>query len=67
MQGLVTRAISDVTCVVDDVVSHSLEGFVTDMYVWERAVVPMVLNNARTWQEMSSKCVDALEKLQITF
>ena len=35
--------------------------------IWEMAVIPMLLNNSETWQDLSGKTLKELEKLQLTF
>ena len=35
--------------------------------IWEMAVIPMLLNNAETWQDISAKTLATLEKLQLKF
>ena len=66
-KGHASKAIYDIRVVVDDCRSQVLGGLATGINIWERAVIPMLLYNCETWQEMSRKSVDDLEKLQLTF
>ena len=42
-------------------------GLVAGINMWEQSVLPMILYNSETWQEMSKKDIDTLEKLQLRF
>ena len=66
-KGLVIKAIYDIRCVIDDCRSHTVGGLVAGINMWEQSVLPMILYNSETWQEMSKKDIDTLEKLQLRF
>ena len=66
-KGLVKRSIYEIRCIVDDCRSAVTGGIVAGIHVWEMAVIPMLLYNAETWQEMDKKTLQELENLQHEF
>ena len=66
-KGLVTKAIYEIRCIVDDCRSHIVGGLVAGMNIWEMSVLPMLLYNSETWQEISRTTLKTLENLQIRF
>ena len=65
--SLVTRAIYEIRCVVDDCRTHIVGGITAGIDLWEVAVLPMLLNNSECWLELSHKTIEQLEKLQFDF
>ena len=45
----------------------STGGIVSGFDIWEIAVIPTLLYNAETWQEISNKTVEELETIQLSF
>ena len=66
-RGLVIKAISEIRSVVDDIRSNLTGGLATGLIMWEMAVVPMLLYNSESWQEMPKKTLEDLENLQVHF
>ena len=52
---------------MDDFRSHTVGGLAAGLLLWEMSVIPMLLYNSETWQEMSNDLVAELEKMQYTF
>ena len=52
---------------VDDCRSQVIGGLKAGLQIWEAAVIPMLLYNADTWQDIASRTVDKLEQLQLSF
>ena len=65
--GLVKKAVYDIRSVVDDCRSQVVGGLKAGLQIWESAVIPMLLNNADTWQEISHRTIHKLEQLQLSF
>ena len=66
-KGLVSKSIYDIRSVIDDCRSNMIGGLSAGIDIWEMAVIPMLLNNAETWQDISAKKLATLEKLQLKF
>ena len=64
---LVCKSIYEIRAIIDDCRSHTIGGLSAGFDFWEMAVIPMLLNNAETWQDMSAKTIGTLEKLQLKF
>ena len=62
-KGLVSKSIYDIWSVINDMIG----GLSAGIDIWEMAVIPMLLNNAETWQDISAKTLATLEKLQLKF
>ena len=66
-KGLVCKSIYDIRSVIDDCRSHTVGGLSAGLDIWEIAVIPMLLHNAETWQSVSPKTIETLEKMQVKF
>ena len=66
-KNLVIRSVYEIRAVVDDCRSINAGGLDAGLMIWEMAVIPMLLNNAECWIEMSKGVLDELEQLQIKF
>ena len=66
-RGLVIRTIFEIRTVIDDCRSHVAGGLTSGLDIWEMAVIPMLTNNAECWQDVSSKTIDELDKIQLMF
>ena len=66
-EGLTKRAIYDIRSIIDDCRIHLTGGLKSGLELWELSVIPSLLNNAETWQDIKTRSVNKLEKLQITF
>ena len=64
---LVNKAIYDIKAVLNDCRSHLTGGLVSGFDIWELAVVPMLLYNAETWQDISKRTITELENIQLKF
>ena len=60
-------SIFEIRTVLEDCRSQVSGGLSAGIDIWEMAVIPMLLNNADTWQDVSDKTVEELEKLQKLF
>lgn len=52
---------------VDDCRSQVVGGLTAGLQIWESVVIPMLLNNSDTWQDISSKTLKKLENFQLSF
>ena len=66
-KGLVIRSIFEIRTVIEDCRSQVSGGLAAGLDIWEMAVLPMLLNNADCWQEVSKKTIEELDKLHIMF
>ena len=66
-KGLVIRSIFEIRTVIEDCRSQVSGGLAAGLDIWEMAVLPMLLNNADCWQEVSNKTMEELDKLHIMF
>ena len=66
-KGLVTKSIFEIRTVVEDCRSQVCGGLTAGLDIWELAVIPMLINNAECWLEISSKTIQDLENLQLLF
>lgn len=66
-RGRVTAAIFEVKAVIEDLRMQVIGGFVGGLDLWEMAIIPMLLNNADMWTEISAEAVKELDKLQDLF
>ena len=66
-KGLVCRAIFEIKSILNDCRAHVTGGLVSSLNLWEVAVIPMLLYNAETWQDINRKTIDILESMQLNF
>ena len=66
-KGLVNRAVFDIKILRNDCRANLTGGIVSGLSIWEMAIIPMLLYNAETWQGITRKTIDLLEKLQLNF
>ena len=66
-KGVINRAIFEIKSVLKDCRAHLTGGIVSGFDIWEIAVIPTLLYNAETWQEISNKTVEELETIQLSF
>ena len=66
-KGLVSLAIYEIRAVIDDLRSQVCGGLTAGLDIWELAVLPKLLYNAESWQEISKNTVQVLEDLQLQF
>ena len=52
---------------MEDLRMQEVGGFLGAIDLWELAVVPMLLNNAEMWTELSEDAVTEIENLQLLF
>ena len=64
---MVTRTIFEIRTVIDDFRSQVAGGLTPGMDIWEMAVLPMLLNNADCWMDITTKTIEELDKLQLMF
>ena len=62
-RGLVIRSIFEIRTVLEDCSIQVSGGLPAGIDIWEMAVIPILLNNADTWQDVSDKTVEELEVL----
>ena len=65
--GRTTAAIFEIKSIVDDFRMQRIRGIVAAFELWEKAIIPSLLNNAETWTEISEECMEELEDLQFLF
>ena len=61
------QSIYETRAVVDDCRSHVCGGLTVGLDIWEMAILPMILYNAETWQDIYSQTIQGLENLLIQF
>ena len=66
-KGLVTKAIYDIKSVINDCRTHVTGKLISGIDLWETAVIPMLLYNSETWQDIKKATIEELEKLQVIF
>ena len=66
-RGRVTKSIFEIAAVLKDVRMESIGGILCGITIWEMAVLPYLLNNSETWENMEDDCIQELEKLQTLF
>ena len=66
-KGVVAKASYEIKSVVEDFRSHTVGGLMAGLDLWEMAVIPMIMYNAETWQEIDTATVKALENMQFEF
>ena len=64
---MVTRTVFEIRTVIDDFRSQVAGGLTAGMDIWEMAVLPMLLNNADCWMNITTKTIEELDKLQLMF
>ena len=57
-------AMFEIKGIIEDFRSQSIGGTVGAFDLWELSVIPMLLNNAGTWTEISEESIEMLENLQ---
>ena len=63
----VKAAMYEIKGIIEDFRSQSISGSTGALDLWEMSVLPMLLNNAGTWTEISDESVNLLEELQNMF
>ena len=66
-KGMVSRATYEARCVIDDCRSNLIGGMAVGFEIWEIAVLPMLLNNAECWLDISAETMNILEKMQLQY
>ena len=66
-KGMVNRAMYEVRSILRDCRAHVTGGLVAGLDMWEVAIIPVLLYNAETWQDIHQRTLDELEKLQLQF
>ena len=61
---LTVSAIMEIKTIINDYRIHVPGGLNTGIMLWELAVIPMILNNADTWNDISTVTTNKLESLQ---
>ena len=61
-----TSAILEIKSVIEDYRSQHIGGLIIGIDIWELAVIPMILNNAGTWDDVSLESSKKLNNLQNT-
>ena len=65
--GTIIAAIFEVKAIIQDFRMQSIGGLVTALDLWERAIIPTLLNNSESWTEISQTAIKKLEELQNMF
>ena len=66
-KGLVVQSIYEIRAVIEDCRSQVCGGLAAGLDIWEAAVLPMLLYNADTWQDISQETTQELENIQKDF
>ena len=65
-QWRVISAILEIKTIIEDCRTHHVGGLMTGVELWELAILPMILNNAGTWNGITKASEDKLDDLQLT-
>ena len=65
--GIASMSTFDIRAVVDDRRSNAIGALSIAFEIYEMALIPSLLNNAGTWEEVSKKTLKTLEKFQCKF
>ena len=65
--GIVKKSIHDIRAIIEDQRASSVGGFNVAIQIWESAILPMFLNNAEAWFQISKKTVKILDDTFNTF
>ena len=65
-QWRVTSVILEIKTIIEDCRTHHIGGLLTGVQLWELAILPMLLNNAGTWDEISKVSEEKLDDFQNT-
>jgi hypothetical protein len=63
----VKAAIFEIKGIIEDFRSQCMGGAAGALELWELSVIPMLLNNAGTWTEISESSIEILDELQNMF
>ena len=66
-KGLAARAMYEVKSILSDCRAHVTGCLVCGLDMWEVAIIPALLYNAETWQDIHKNTVDELETIQLKF
>ena len=61
--GIAKKAVYEVRAVVEDKRANQVGGFNVALEIWDAAIVPMLLNNCESWQNISKKTLKILDDL----
>ena len=64
---LAVSAIMEIKTIINDYRINTPGGLNTGILLWELAVIPMILNNSETWNDIDAETLKILEDLQNTF
>ena len=59
-------AILEIKTVIQDYRSEHIGGLLAGVNIWELAVIPMLLNNSSTWNDVQSETMNKLKDIQNT-
>ena len=62
----IMSSILEIKIIIEDFRINSIGGVLTGINLWELAVIPMMLNNCGTWDEINSESMKKLNNLQNT-
>ena len=62
----VMSAILEIKTIIEDNRVHIVGGIMSGVNIWELAVIPAMLNNSETWDEIDKDTMDKLNDLQNT-
>ena len=63
----VNTTLMEIKAVVDDCRAYVTGGLMSGIDIWEIAVIPYLLNNSETWDNLPTKAVEMLDDLQNKF
>lgn len=66
-KGKAIAAIYEIKAVIDDIRASAVGGILAGLDLWEKAVIPMLLNNADTWTDMNEEAWKELNYIQNHF
>ena len=66
-KGLAMKSIYEIRSVLEDSRIHTVGGIIGALDLWEMVVIPSLLYNAETWQEIDTATIEALEKFRSVF
>ena len=67
MYNNVMNTIAEIRTVIEDTRAQIKRGMVTGLEIWEVTVMPYLLNNGKTWCEISNEAINMLDNVQNDF
>ena len=60
-------AVIDIKCIVEDVRADVVGAIKTGLEIFNLSVIPFLLHNSETWDNIPKEAIDMLEKILLSF